>query len=57
MRNTYSVALLFSTITETNKCLEKVKIRHFYEINNDCQTASSWKLHMHDVIVPISDRG
>ena len=56
MKNTYSVALLFSTINETNRCLEKVKIRYFYKVNNDRQAASSWKLHMCDIIVPISDR-
>ena len=57
MKNTYNVALLFSTINETNRCLEKVKIRYFYKVNNDHQTVSSWKLHMCDIIVPISDLG
>ena len=56
-RYTYSVALLFSTINETNRCLENIKIRYFYKVNNDRQTASSRKLHMCDVKVPISDRG
>ena len=57
MENTHSVALLFSTINETNRCLEEVKIRHFYKVNNDCQNSFFPKLHMCDVIVPISDRG
>ena len=57
IKDTYNVALLFSTINETIGCLEKVKIRNFYKVNNDRQTASSRKLHVCDVIVPISDRG
>ena len=41
-----------------NRHLDKVKIDNFPEINNDRHDlASSWKLHIRDVIVPISDRG
>ena len=58
MKDTHNVALLFNTINETRWHLEKVKIRHLYKVNNDRHRhGSSRKLHMCDVIVPISDRG
>ena len=38
--------------------LIRLKLTIFHEINNDRHDlASSWKLHIRDVIVPISDRG
>ena len=60
MEDTHSVALLFSTINETNRHLDKVKLDIFPKVNNDrhCHTLGFFpKLHMCDVIVPISDRG
>ena len=49
----YCLVLLMKQID----VLKRLKLDIFSEVNNDCQAASSWKLHMRDVIVPISDQG
>ena len=41
-----------------NRHLDKVKLDNFPQVNNDRHDlASSWKIHICDVIVLISDRG